>query len=52
MTAKVNLKEGKKKLIGSFLSGNYHFLQAAIAILFAQFIKERLLLCCCANLVL
>jgi hypothetical protein len=32
MTAKVNLKEGKKKLIGSFLSGNYHFLSAAIAI--------------------
>jgi hypothetical protein len=32
--AKVNLKEGKKVLIGSF--GNYHFFQAAIAILFAQ----------------
>jgi hypothetical protein len=34
--AKVNLKEGKEMRFGSCLCGNCYFLQAYLAILFAQ----------------
>jgi hypothetical protein len=46
--AKVNLKEGKKVLIGSFLSGNYHFLSGSYCNTLCTIYKRTSkLLCCC-----